>query len=104
MKELLRKDFPENFRGGNLGHCRFCKLLDKTETLVESGARRFKGTEAKANPVPAATRQITRWAVRVNRVEKWVNRRTLAGFRGVNRGESTTSRRQNRYLDSCSNV
>jgi hypothetical protein len=49
MKELLRKDFLENFRVGNPGYCEFCKLLDKTETLVESGTRRFKGTEAKAN-------------------------------------------------------
>jgi hypothetical protein len=38
-------------------------LLDETETLIESGNRRFKGTEAKANLVSAATSQITLWAV-----------------------------------------
>jgi len=54
MKELLRKDFPENFPGGNPGHYRFCKLLDKTETLVESDTRRLKGMKAKANLVSAA--------------------------------------------------
>src|SRR5580698_8236732 len=59
MKELLRKDFPDDFRAGNHRHCRFCKLLDKTETPVERGTRRFKGTEAKANLVLAATCQTT---------------------------------------------
>jgi hypothetical protein len=47
MKELLRKDFPENFLVGNPGHYGFWKLLDKTESPVESGAHRFKGAEAK---------------------------------------------------------
>ena len=58
-------------------------MLDKTETLVESGTRRLKGMKAKANQVPAATCQITLLAVRVNRVEKWVNGRTLADSAGL---------------------